>query len=189
LRLYFFSKQARGREMSALIVESVLRSWWLVPLASMVVIVSGVLLHRARRHRAALANALREVDECPPVLLLRSFADDARTLPSSRFLFRRFPNIFSRLTLEQFVAEQFAVEGPVITIGEPHEKLPRLGAARAYFADMEWQGAVTLDGGSESYSRRGECDAESPLGTKHRDRTQSADEDLADPSTAPGEET
>jgi len=32
--------------------------------------------------------------------------------------------------------------GPFVAIGEPGERLPDLGAARAYFSDHEWQAAV-----------------------------------------------
>jgi hypothetical protein len=33
--------------------------------------------------------------------------------------------------------------GPVIAVGSPIDRLPRAGAARGYFADSEWQNAVT----------------------------------------------
>jgi hypothetical protein len=46
------------------------------------------------------------------------------------------------LTLEHFLSYSVFPFGPLIAIGEPHEKLPPLGASRAYYGDLEWQDAV-----------------------------------------------
>lgn len=78
-------------------------------------------------------------DVALPVLLLRSFADDsARVRPTS--LVKRLQ--LRRLRLEEVIASGLRSVGPFIAIGRPGEKLPLLGAHRAYFGDNEWQAAV-----------------------------------------------
>ncbi|MFW0874790.1 hypothetical protein [Rhodococcoides corynebacterioides] len=75
-------------------------------------------------------------------LLLRSFSDDNLKIyaPNSSFLLERF--IGSRLTFEEHVASILRSEGPLVAIGRPGERLPRLGAARTYVPDGDWQYAV-----------------------------------------------
>lgn len=84
---------------------------------------------RGRRHLQASADELRATDPRPPVLYLRSFeADDVMT--ASRGL--------GNSAEEALVAALNAI-GPVVALGEPGEKLPPLGAARAYSTDDRWQ--------------------------------------------------
>ena len=68
----------------------------------------------------------------PPVLYLRSFADDTVTGEPQAAL----------LTEEEEIAKAFQPFGPMIAIGRPGERLPDLGAARAYFTDETWQAAI-----------------------------------------------
>ena len=50
--------------------------------------------------------------------------------------------MLGRKRLEAAIADELSRLGPFIAIGQPGERLPRLGAARAYFSDDEWQSAV-----------------------------------------------
>jgi hypothetical protein len=84
---------------------------------------------RGRRHLQASADELRATDPRPPVLYLRSFeADDV--MAASKGL--------GNSAEESLVAALDAI-GPVVALGEPGEKLPPLGAARAYSTDDRWQ--------------------------------------------------
>jgi hypothetical protein len=89
------------------------------------------------------AARLLEADERAPILLLRSFADDARQVRSKGLSTRVLSlGVRGRKRLEAAVADELARLGPFVAIGQPGERLPRLGAARAYFSDDEWQRAV-----------------------------------------------
>ena len=108
-------------------------------------LLSAILLAQAHRRAALEADALRQLDSRSPVLLLRSFADDTMRLSRSRL--RRWlamidPRRTRGLTLEHVVSHMLLPFGPIVAIGEPHETLPPLGAARAYYHDMEWHDAV-----------------------------------------------
>lgn len=46
-------------------------------------------------------------------------------------------------TLEEVLAHGATSIGPALIIGEPGERLPRLGGSREYVPDNEWQTAVT----------------------------------------------
>jgi hypothetical protein len=95
-------------------------------------------LFRSRRYFQADADSLLAVDRRPPILFLRSFADDAKG--GWRLLLG-----FSRLldySLELRLARYFLHFGPFVAVGTPNEKLPQLGAARKSFGEGEWQDAV-----------------------------------------------
>ncbi|WP_319453239.1 MULTISPECIES: hypothetical protein [unclassified Mycobacterium] len=84
---------------------------------------------RGRRHLQASADELRATDPRPPVLYLRSFeADDV--MAASKGLGN---------SAEESLVAALNVIGPVVALGEPGEKLPPLGAARAYSTDDRWQ--------------------------------------------------
>src|SRR5262249_29795330 len=68
--------------------------------------------------------ALQE-DQRPPVLLLRSFADDATLNGTDRF--------------EESIAPVLALYGPIVAIGDPKDALPQLGAYRDYVNESNWQ--------------------------------------------------
>ncbi len=97
-----------------------------------------VLLFRSRRYFQADADALLSVDRRPPVLLLRSFADDAKGG------WRLSWNIWRLLdySLELRLARHFTHYGPFVAVGTPNEGLPQIGAARKSFGEGEWQDAV-----------------------------------------------
>ncbi|MFD8782136.1 hypothetical protein [Kitasatospora sp. NPDC059599] len=92
-----------------------------------------LILRRTRPYagRPAARALLRDGRE--PVLYLRSFEDDeiaAQIEDGADF------NIYTRE--EQFVGG-LGVFGPVITVGQPAEPLPRLGAARFYLPPDDWK--------------------------------------------------
>lgn len=90
-------------------------------------------------------------DNRPPVVLIRSFADDELKIrrPIRKWL-AFFPQLwFSKLEMdfEEVLANQFYRIGPVVAIGRPNEKYPPLGAARSYLQGDEWRSKIeTLSG-------------------------------------------
>ena len=74
-----------------------------------------------------------------PVLFLRSFEDEEARV-ASRLLLR---SLFRwRARLEEVLVRRLARLGPAVAVGLPGERMPRLGAYRAYYKDDAWQGAV-----------------------------------------------
>jgi hypothetical protein len=78
----------------------------------------------ARQQAPNVEHALR-VDSRPPVLLLRSFADDGVMRGDERF--------------EVWLANELKKFGPLVAIGAPDNELPELGAYRSYVPNHEWQ--------------------------------------------------
>jgi hypothetical protein len=78
----------------------------------------------ARQRAPNVEHALR-VDSRPPVLLLRSFADDGLMRGGERF--------------EVWLANELKKFGPLVAIGAPDDELPELGAYRSYVPNHEWQ--------------------------------------------------
>jgi len=83
----------------------------------------------------------------PPVLLLRSFADDVAGIPPSALIPRL---LWRRKRLEETIGKELALAGPFVAIGKPGETLPQIGAQRLYVADTDWQEVV------KSYIERAE---------------------------------
>ena len=90
-----------------------------------------------RKQRAAHTAASTADDPRPPVVYLRSFADD-EVLADANIV-----RGFIQLTTEE---EQYARVlnriGPFMAIGDPREGLPDLGATRIYVGDGDWQQRV-----------------------------------------------
>jgi len=95
---------------------------------------AAYLIYHGRRHMAPRANEVRQIDNRLPILILRSFQDD-------RIKTERFSLVPGR-TFEQVIASVLKTVGPTITVGDPGEQLPRLGAVREYFVHDDWQTAV-----------------------------------------------
>lgn len=77
------------------------------------------------------------------ILLLRSFDDDSlRVRAIDPTLGKLSLLTGNRVRLEEIVATSLVKNHGLIAIGRPGESLPELGAARTYFADDEWQGAI-----------------------------------------------
>lgn len=85
-----------------------------------------------------------EDDGRRPVLLLRSFQDDALEIrtPAAQgtFIDAYAGEVYSRF--EEVVAWTAWSVGPVLAIGQPGTVLQPLGAARDYYSDDNWQSAV-----------------------------------------------
>jgi hypothetical protein len=99
-------------------------------------ILAFFLMIRARRYFQVSADSLLAVDKRPPILFLRSFADDER---------QQYANSQRALldfSLETRLANHFHRFGPFIAIGSPKETVPQPGAARVLLADSEWQSRV-----------------------------------------------
>ncbi|MFJ9871406.1 YncE family protein [Streptomyces sp. NPDC101165] len=87
-----------------------------------------------------------ERDHRPPTLMLRSFADDRRTLRARRL---DRASVIERLCMRRFerfeevAAAALAVHGPVQALSQVGEKLPPpLGAARRSFSMDDWKDGV-----------------------------------------------
>jgi hypothetical protein len=102
------------------------RSLIIVVLAFLSFLVGTFLWDRfrdaAQRHTVPFGPDVIARDPRPPILLLRSFADDQRITREERHL-----------------EEIFKPAGPFVAIGRPGDELPPLGAARFYVHDHEWK--------------------------------------------------
>jgi hypothetical protein len=92
----------------------------------------------ARRIRLRLDVVRQQHDPCPPVVYLRSFNVDRR-LSRRPFAWGR---VASFRTEEEQLVEALREAGPVVALGKPGERLPRLGARRVYVHDAEWREQV-----------------------------------------------
>jgi hypothetical protein len=126
-----------------------------------------MLWRRSRRHAALNSQALQSLDPRAPVLYLRSFGDDPGLMQAEWDAFiktragsiaaaaKRGPGRLARAwrkysigwlsttgRLEEGIAPELANVGPFVGIGAPNERLPELGAARAYFTSETWQDAI-----------------------------------------------
>jgi hypothetical protein len=116
---------------------------WMIGL---VVLGVSVALHRfARRISMFWASLAVLGDQRPPILYLRSFADDRlrlRVAPLVR------PSLLERLSsrrkqgFEEVMAEELQQYGPLSAVGEPGRKLAPIGFAREHLPDIDWQSGV-----------------------------------------------
>jgi hypothetical protein len=74
-----------------------------------------------------------------PIVFLRSFRDEEAHLRSRRAFDRM---TFRKRRLEEVVVRTLAPLGPAVAIGMPGERIPKLGALRAYYREDEWREAV-----------------------------------------------
>ena len=92
------------------------------------------LMQRARQTLALRVAEVRAGDPRPPVLLLRSFADDMLELDPK---FEYFSTVFrKRLTLEEFVVSQVMSLGPVVALGKPTEESVRWARHASTCSDL-----------------------------------------------------
>lgn len=118
------------------------------PIFSVLFIVSGlffslsiVMYRYGKKLTASTGKEVLSKDARPPVLYLRSFLDDDMTSTEIEGMLPYFIPHFDK-TEEEILARIFSRIGPCIAIGEPGEKLPKLGMARMYLDDQEWQSRV-----------------------------------------------
>src|SRR5262249_39724807 len=101
--------------------------------------------YTGKRLAARRAAEMREQDKRPPVLFLRSFADDAMPLKKmslwTRFLLSRY-FVWDYTSFEETLVRVFSPCGAVVAIGRPGEVLPPLGAAREWLSNQHWQQRV-----------------------------------------------
>jgi hypothetical protein len=95
----------------------------------------------AMRHGKQLlqptATELQAHDPRPPIVLLRSFADDKLLVVTGRA-----NDGLKTGDFEEHIKDELELFGPFVAIGKPGEPLPALGAARNYYADADWQSAA-----------------------------------------------
>jgi hypothetical protein len=99
----------------------------------------------AQRIAANNYQSIRDWDDRPPILYLRSFAIDNKTvrvLPQN--LIARLIGLGARFaTVDETVLDSAAPYGPVIAIGDPRDPIPPLGAARTFVGGADWQTVVS----------------------------------------------
>jgi hypothetical protein len=103
---------------------------------------AGRIWTRGRRQLARQLQEIRKLDTRIPVLLLRSFDDDALPLESRFRLLWFFHAAKEACTLEECVVTSMWQLGPVIAVGKPCEDLSPLGAAREYIPGEQWRSRI-----------------------------------------------
>jgi hypothetical protein len=81
------------------------------------------------------ADDVLRKDNRPPVIYLRSFADELSEYSPRKFLQAGAED-------HRILAQFMKLIGPYIAIGRPGEPFPELGAARMYIPEHEWQHVV-----------------------------------------------
>ncbi len=93
----------------------------------------------ARRVALVYSGRFWSSDRMPGILLLRSFSDDFVSVWPTSVLKRL---AMGRLRLEEALGKNLFRHGNLIAIGQPGERLPKLGAYRIYLDDETWQRTV-----------------------------------------------
>jgi hypothetical protein len=101
----------------------------------------NLCLRMSRRFLKVSLEQAQAADARRPVLFLRSFRDDAGTLPppKSSFAYKLFNYGERNKSLDQLLLEEGTSLGPVVALGNPADAVPPYGAARVYFRDNDWQ--------------------------------------------------
>jgi hypothetical protein len=112
----------------------------------LVVAMLGAVLWRvARAFGRARVHEVLTADSRPPVLYLRSFADDSVPLPiiasARRPLFELF-SVRGADPFEECVAWELDSYGPVVAVGRPGGRLASLGAAREHLSNDTWHAEI-----------------------------------------------
>jgi uncharacterized RDD family membrane protein YckC len=119
---------------------------WIIGVIGVVCFSSGVGCYRlGKKLRAESAEEILARDPRPPVLYLRSFRDDektAATIKGFRMPFSPEVPIEGLATEEEQLAMVADRVGPFLAIGQPGERLPKLGGRRVYISDDRWQETV-----------------------------------------------
>jgi hypothetical protein len=79
-----------------------------------------------KQHLVPLAEETVANDDRPPIVYLRSFADDDQIAAD-----------------EEALAAIMDEAGPFVAVGRPGDTLPPLGASRFYLPGKDWQGFVS----------------------------------------------
>ncbi len=111
----------------------------------LVTMLGAVLWRIARALGRARVRDVLNADPRPPVLYLRSFADDAVPLPiiasARRPLFELF-SVRGADPFEECVAWELDSYGPVVSVGRPGGSLASLGAAREHLSNETWHDEI-----------------------------------------------
>ncbi|MEQ7845767.1 hypothetical protein [Nocardioides kribbensis] len=101
-----------------------------------------------RLSRREIAVGFAESTDADSILFLRSFADDDfRLFTPIAALGARYRFIPGRKRFEEFLAAALTGNGRLVGVGRPGETLPTLGAARTYWDQDDWKGAVQSTAG------------------------------------------
>jgi hypothetical protein len=126
-----FAKNNPGKLEIGLLVDGVLT----VLLVVVVVFLWRLAWRRVRR----TANEVIADANYRPIVYLRSFREED-TVVRPKGLLRLL--VGWRPRLEEVLVATVARLGPTVAVGLPGEKIPKLGALRAYYEDKDWQAAV-----------------------------------------------
>lgn len=115
-------------------------------LPGLVFVVVAFVRHRVRQFRL-LDESLESLLAFPnAVLFLRSFVKDQqfvwRSFVPEWMYAGSFDEKGSRTTEDLIVKSLRKFLGPVVGLGDPRDRMPRLGLHRLYCTDAEWQSAV-----------------------------------------------
>jgi hypothetical protein len=118
--------------------------WWRFVVTFTFVIASLKFWTRAKRHAALGLARATVLDARPPLLLLRSFADDTTPLErtSDQHSWQRQIVSPAIWTLEESIEHILRRHGPLIAVGRPGESLPPTGAAREYIDGDRWRDRI-----------------------------------------------
>jgi hypothetical protein len=96
---------------------------------------------RAKRHATLGLACATTLDTRPPLLLLRSFADDTTPLErtSDQYSWQRQVVSPELWTLEESLEHFLRRHGPIVAVGRPGESRPPAGAAREYVDCDRWK--------------------------------------------------
>ena len=105
--------------------------------------VSLALVTLGRRMRVGGAERLLAEDVRAPIVYLRPFGADRAEIAKRMSSRQRIsPRERFEKTYEERLARTLRRIGPFVTVGDPTERLPLIGAARMYAADEEWRETV-----------------------------------------------
>ena len=83
---------------------------------------------------------IESIKDCYPVLYLRSFLDDSKA--KKKPIYFPFTSPINIASEEEQLVYSLNKFGPVVAVGNPGEKLRKLGAERLYFEDPDWKPEV-----------------------------------------------
>ncbi len=89
-------------------------------------------------------ETIQHRDHRPPVLFLRSFANDLVSLPDERRTLAGWllDGMRKGVTLDYMMLEEGTRIGPCVALGNPDDPAPPYGVARGYFDHDDWKDAV-----------------------------------------------
>lgn len=117
-----------------------------VALAALLVVAGHLAFYVGKRLAARrIWNPHGASGSRPPILFLRSFADDQLRFKRRPWdLVGRWFDLWSfRRNADEMLIDEMAQYGPVVALGQPGEKRVPFGAARYYAEHADWQALIT----------------------------------------------